>query len=94
MLINHHVQQIVQPKTQNLELCFRTNVWINRAKIEKILISRAMLLGFLRSLLSAMRCEANKINRWREEGPIGSPAVKMLRDLRRRARGPSLGDEG
>ena len=74
-------------KTQNLELCFGTNVGTNQAKIEKISISRAIWLGFLRSLVSAIRCEANKINLRREERLIGSRAVKMLRDLRRRARG-------
>ena len=88
MLINHHDQQIVRRrKTRNLKLCFGTNVGTNQAKIEKISISRAILLEFLRSLVSAIRCEANKINRRREERPIGSRAVKMLRDLRRRARG-------
>ena len=59
------------------------------AKIDKISISRAIRLGFLRSLKSAIQCEANKINRRREEGPIGSRAVKMLKDLWRRARGPA-----
>ena len=88
MLIDHHVQQIVRWETQNLELCFWTNVGTNQAKIEKISISLAILLGFLRSLVSPIRCEGNKINRRREEGPIGSRAVKMLRDLRRRARVP------
>ena len=87
MLIDHHDQQIVRRRTQNLELCFGTNVGTNQAKIEKISISRAIRLEFLRSLVSAIRCEANKINRRREERPIGSRAVKMLRDLRRRARG-------
>ena len=87
MLIDHHDQQIVRRKTRILELCFGTNVGTNQAKIEKISISRAIQLGFLRSLVSAIRCEANKINRRREERPIGSRAVKMLRDLRRRARG-------
>ena len=87
MLIDHHDQQIVRRKTQNLELCFGTNVGTNQAKIEKISISRAIQLGFLRSLVSAIRCEANEINRRREERPIGSRAVKMLRDLLRRARG-------
>ena len=89
MLIDHHDQQIVRRKTQNLELCFGTNVGTNQAKIEKISISRAIWLEFLRSLVSAIRCEANKINQRREERPIGSRAVKMLRDLRRRARGPA-----
>ena len=79
MLINHHYQQLVRRKTRNLELCFGTNVRTNQAKIEKISISREILLGFLRSLVSAIRC-ANKINRRREERPIGSCSVKMLRD--------------
>ena len=56
-----------------------TTVGTNQDKIEK---SR-----FLCSVVSAIRCEANEINLWREERPIGSRAVKMLRDLRRRARG-------
>ena len=59
------------------------------AQIEKILISRAIRLGFLRSLASAIQCEANKINWRREEGPIGARAVKMLRDLLLRVRGPA-----
>ena len=50
-------------------------------------ISRAIRLGFLRSLVSPIRCEANKSFRRREERPIGSLAVKMFRDLLRRARG-------
>ena len=61
----------------------------NQAKIEKISTSRAIRFGFLRSLVSTIRCEANKINWRREEIPIGSRAVKMLRDLQRRARGPA-----
>ena len=63
------------------------------AQIEKILISRAIRLGFLRSLASAIQCaygEANKINWRREEDPIGERAVKMLRDLLLRARSPAL----
>ena len=55
MLIDHHDQQIVWRKTQNLKLCFETNVGTNQAQIEKILISRAILLAFLRSLVSAIR---------------------------------------
>ena len=39
MLIDHHDQQIVLQKTQNLELCFGTNVGTNQAKIEIISIS-------------------------------------------------------
>ena len=89
MLIDHYYQQIVRRKARNLDLCFGTDVGTNQAKIEKISISRAIRLEFLRSLVSAIRCEANKINRRREERPIGSRAVKMLRDLRRRARGPA-----
>ena len=88
MLIDHQDQQSVRQKTRNLELCFGTNVGTHPAKIEKILITRAIRLGFLRCLAIAIQCEANKINQWSEEGPIGSRAVKMLRDLRRRARGP------
>ena len=72
MLIDHHDQQIVQRKTRNLKLCFGTNVGTNQAKIEKILISRAIQLGFLRSLVSAIRSEANKSNRRREERPVCS----------------------
>ena len=88
MLIDHHDQQIVLRKTRNLDLCFRTNVGTNQAKIEKISISRAILpLGFLRSLVSAIQCKANKINGRHEERPFGSRAVKMLRDLRGRALG-------
>ena len=87
MLIDHQDQQIVLRKTRNLELCFGTNVGTHPAKIEKISISRSILLEFLRSLVSTIRCEANKINRRREERPIGSRAVKMLRDLRQGARG-------
>ena len=57
MLIYHQDQQIVLWKTQNLELCFGTNVGTNQAKIEKIQvsISGAIWLGFLRSLVSAIR---------------------------------------
>ena len=32
--------------------------------------SRVIQLGFLRSLVSSLRCEANQINWWREERPI------------------------
>ena len=71
MLIDHHDQQIVWQKTRNLELCFRTNVGTNQAKIEKILISRVILLEFLPSLVSAIQCEANKSIWRREERPIG-----------------------
>ena len=61
----------------------------NQAKIEKISISRAIWLGFLRSLVSAIRCKANKSNWRREERLIGSRAVKMLRGLLRGASGPA-----
>ena len=85
MSIDHH--ELL--KTRNL--CFRTNVnhyvRTNRAKIEKISNSRAIQLEFLHSLVSAIRCEANKSNWQREERPICSRAFKMLRDLLRRARG-------
>ena len=62
----------------------------NQAKIENLLISPAIRFGFLRFPVSAIRCEANKNNRRREGRPIGSRAVKMLRDLLRRARGIAL----
>ena len=88
MLIDHRYQQTVRRKTQNLELCFGTNVGTDQSKIEIISISRAILLGFVRSLLSAIRCQANKINQRREEGPIGSRTVKMLRTCSG-ARGPA-----
>ena len=58
-----------------------------QSKIEKISISRAILLEFLRSLVSAIRCEANKINWLLEERPIGSRAVKMLGGLLLLSRG-------
>ena len=67
MLINHSDQQIVLLKILNLEECFGTNVGTNQAKIEKISISRAIWLGFLRSLVSTIKCEANKSNLLREE---------------------------
>ena len=53
------------------------------------MISGAIRLAFLSSLVIAIRCEANKINRRREERPMGLRAVKMFRDLRRRAHGPA-----
>ena len=81
MLINHHDQQIVLRKTRNLKLCFRINVCTNHKNIEKILISLAIQLGFLCSLVSTIQCEANKSNLPHEERPIGSCAVKMFRDL-------------
>ena len=71
-------------KTQNLELCFGTNVGTNQAKIAKIFSSD--VLGSC--VLSAIQFKANKSNWRREERLIGSRAVQMLRDLRRRARGP------
>ena len=59
-------QQIVQWKTRKLELRCGTNIGTHQAKIEKISISRAILLGFLRSPVSVMQCEANKSNRQHE----------------------------
>ena len=87
MLIHHHDQQIVLQKAWNPVLCLETNVGTNQTKFENNLTSRAILLGFLRYLVSIIRYEANKSNRRREERPMGSRAVKMLRDLRRHARG-------
>ena len=78
-----HILIDVRRKTRNLELCSGPNVGTNQAKFEKISLSWAIRLGFLRSLVSAIRFEANKINRRREQRPIGSRAVKMLRDLSR-----------
>ena len=48
------------------------------AKIEKILISPAILLGFLHSLASTIQCKANKTYRLHQEGPIGLCAVKNV----------------
>ena len=67
----------------DLQLCF---VGTNQAKFEKNSIYRAIWLGFLRTLVSAIRSEANKSDLWREERPIGSRTIKMLRDLLQRAR--------
>ena len=53
----------------------------DQAKFEKNLISRAIWLGFLCSLVSAIRCEDNKSNRQSEDRPVGSCDVKMLRVL-------------
>ena len=77
MLIDHQDQQIVRRKTRNLELCFGTNVGTNQAKIEKISISRAIRFGFLRSLVSAIRYKANKIN-WRENFKITFQILQVL----------------
>ena len=74
-------------ETWNLELCFDQANWSDQAKFEQSSISRAILLGFLCSLVSAIQCEANKSNRLCEERPIGSCTVKMLRDLWCRASG-------
>ena len=82
MLINHQDQQIVRRKTWNLELCFGTKVGTNQAKIEKISIFQTIWFEFLRSLVTSIQYEAKKFNWRREERPIGSHAVKMLRDLR------------
>ena len=81
MFIDHHDQQNVLQKTRNLELCFRVGTYVgtDETKFEKNSISQAIR----RSLVSAIRFEANKINRRREERPIGSRAVNMLRDLAR-----------
>ena len=59
ILINHRDRQIVFRST--IKLCFETNVATNsdNAIIEKITISRAIQLRFLRSLVSAIRREAN-----------------------------------
>ena len=84
MLIDRCNQQITLWRSLTLELCFGTKVKTNQAKIEKIPISRAIQLGFMRSLVSAIRCEAMSIL-LREERPIGSRTVKMLRDLLLRA---------
>ena len=84
MLIDHYDHLIVRRKTRNLDLCFGTNVGTKQAKIKKNSISPAIRRGFLRSLVSAIRCEANKVNRRHEERPIGSHTVKILRDLLRR----------
>ena len=89
--MDSRLQQIVRQKTQNLELCFETNVGsltgANQAKIEKISIYRAIWLGFLCSQVSAIRCESKKSNWRREERLVDSRTVKMLRDLRLRAWG-------
>ena len=77
------IGQIVRSKLRNLELCFGTNVRTNQWKFEKNSISRAIWFGFLRCLVSATRCEANKSTRYRKE--ISSLTVKMSRDLRWRA---------
>ena len=87
MLIDHRNQQTVRRKTRNLMLCFGISVETNQAKFEKNSIYRAIRLGFLCSLVSAIRSKANKSIRRREERPNGSRAVKMLRDLLRRAHG-------
>ena len=50
-------------------------------------VSGVIRLAFLSYLVIAIRCEANKINRRREERPMGLRAVKMFRDLRRRTHG-------
>ena len=68
----------------------RESLGTNRAKIEKILIYRAIGFGILHSLVNTTRCEANKNNWRREERPIGQCTVKMLRNLRRPARGLAL----
>ena len=57
---------------------------INQAKIEKILICQAILLGFLCSLVSTILYEANKSNQQHKEKP--SCAVEMFRNLLQHAR--------
>ena len=86
MLVYYYVQQIVLRKTRNLEFCFRRTWGPTKQNLRKS-ISWATQVGLLRSLVSAIRCEANKCNQVRGERPIGSRAVKMLRDLWLRARG-------
>ena len=91
---------------QNGELSF-SNGWNSisryffsqnpKTRIEKISISQAILLEFLRSPVSALRCEANKIKRRREEswlarhqnveGPAAARAVPRGMS-RRRMRAP------
>ena len=87
MLFDHRDQQIVRRKTRNLKSCLGTSVGTNQAKFEKNSIYRAILLGFLCSLVTAIRSKANKSILRREERPIGSRSLKMLRDLRLRTRG-------
>ena len=48
-----------------------TNVGTKQAKIEKISIFPAIQLGFLRSLVRPIGCEANKSNLWHKERQIG-----------------------
>ena len=61
----------------------------NQEKIEKISISRAILLGFLRSLASAIPCEGDKatgggrVTRWlarrqNVEGPVGRGGARAV----------------
>ena len=45
-----------------------------------------ILLELLHSLVSAIRFEANKVNRLREERPSGSCTIQMLTDLLLHAR--------
>ena len=89
MLIDHQDQQSVRRKAQNLELCFGTYVGTHPTKIEKISISQAIQLGFLRSLASAIQCDANKINRRREEVPIGSRSRRNHDGTAAAPRGPT-----
>ena len=78
--------RINEKRRPQIWTCFWAKRGDQLSKIEKISISRAIRLEFLRSLDSAIRYEAHKITRLREERPIGSRAIKMLRDLRLRAR--------
>ena len=73
MLIDHHDQQIVP------RIMLRDQRGDQPSKKWEISISGAIQLGFLRSLVSTIRCEANKSNRRREERPIASRPVNMLR---------------
>ena len=77
MLVDHHVQQVVRQcgaEDSKLRIMVRDQRADQPSKNWEILSSRAILLGFLHSLVSAIRIEANKINQRREERPIGLPA--------------------
>ena len=92
MFIDHCNQQVVLRKNSKP----RVMLWDERgdqpSKTRENLdfsSNSARILALSSQRLSTIRCEANKSNRRREERPIasGSRAVKMLRDLRRHARG-------
>ena len=76
MFIDHCYYQIVWRKARNLELCFRTNVGTNQARIEKISISWAILLWCLCSLVSAMRCKAIRSNGGAKRDPLAHAPSK------------------